>query len=143
MTLILLVSFLWAFLEGRREAQYFHYKWTNPNPIKVRDEHLEFTIQRSLYVIGWSLLSVFIFNWWFGLLSFISIGLCFSFFHNGSYYLRRNDLNPDIYKLRWKAESYTTTAKFSFNYKWRTIQFIIGLMLSILLDIFHFYTINI
>lgn len=136
MTIILLISFLWAYLEGRREAQYFHCKWLSPNPIKVRDEHLEFTIQRSLYVIGWSLLSASVFNVWFGLLTFISIGLCFSYFHNGSYYSRRNDLDNSVYKLRWKGESYSTTAKFSFNYKWRTIQFIIGLLLSICLDIF-------
>jgi hypothetical protein len=134
MSLILLISFLWAFLEGRREAQYFHYKWSNPNPIKVRDEHLEFTVQRSLYVIGWSLLSSFVYNWWVGLLTFITIGLCFSFFHNGSYYLRRNDLNPTIYKLRWKSQSETTTAKFSFDYKSRTIQFITGFIISIIFD---------
>lgn len=134
MTIILLISFLWAFLEGRREAQYFHCKWATPNPIEVRDEHLEFSIQRSLYVIGWSLLSASIFNVWFGVVTFLSISLCFSYFHNGSYYSRRNDLDKDIYKLRWRAESYSTTAKFSFDYNFRSLLFSIGLILSLFFD---------
>jgi hypothetical protein len=93
MTLILLISFLWAYLEGKREAQYFHYKWSLPSPTKIKDEHFDFAIQRSLYVLKSSLLVGFIFNWLAAFILFISIALTFSFFHNGSYYKRRNEMN--------------------------------------------------
>jgi hypothetical protein len=136
MTLILLISFLWAYLEGKREAQYFHYKWSLPSPTKIKDEHFDFAIQRSLYVLISSLLAGFIFNWLAAFIIFISIALTFSFFHNGSYYKRRNEMNENVYLFRWKDESTTTTAKFSFSYKWRLIQFIIGVILSLGFDLF-------
>jgi hypothetical protein len=136
MTIILLISFLWAYLEGKREAQYFHYKWGIPNPTKIKDEHLEFTIQRSLYVIISSLLVGFIFEWWSSIILFISLAFTFSFLHNGSYYKRRNELNENVYPYRWKDESTTTTAKFSFSYKSRLIQFIIGVILCLGFDLF-------
>lgn len=135
MSIILLISFLWAYLEGKREAQYFHYKWSLPNPTKIKDEHVHFTLQRSLYVIISSLLGFLIFNWWVGILTFISISLSFSFFHNGSYYLRRNQMNNKIYSLKWKDESTTTTAKISLNYKKRLLLLIVGIIISITTDL--------
>jgi len=137
MFLILLASFLWAFLEGKREAQYFHYKWSLPNPTKVKDEHLHFTIQRSLYVILSSIVASLLYQYWSGIIMLISIALTFSFFHNGSYYLRRNQLNNEIYKKRWFGESTTTTAKISFSYKTRLILFIRGTFITLSYDIFH------
>lgn len=135
MSIILLISFLWAYLEGKREAQYFHYKWSLPNPTKIKDEHVHFTLQRSLYVIISSLLGFLIFNWWVGILTFISISLSFSFFHNGSYYLRRNQMNNKIYSLKWRDESTTTTAKISLNYKKRLLLLIVGIIISITTDL--------
>ena len=144
MILLLLISFLWAYLEGKREAKYFHYKWILPNPTKVKDEHFDFTLQRSLYVIMSSLLAGFIFKYWLaGAILFISIALTFSFFHNGSYYKKRNELNENVYLFRWRDESTTTTANFSFSYKSRLIQFIIGVVLSLGFDLlFLFKLIN-
>ena len=134
MTVFLLIFTVWSFLEGRREAQYFHYKWSNPNPTKVRDEHLEFTIQRSLFVLTSTLTTCLLFGW-FGLTNlFISL-LTFSYIHNGSYYLRRNQLNKDIYKLGWFDDSETTTAKLSLNYKQRLVLFILGVLLTVLTDV--------
>ena len=136
-TIILIISFLWAFLEGKREAQYFHYKWSLPKPTRVKDEHLHFTIQRSLYVILSSIVAGLFYYWWVSFIMFISISFCFSFFHNGSYYLRRNQLNSEIYKKRWFGESNTTTAKISFSYKTRLILFIIGTLITLSYDILH------
>ena len=138
MTLILLISFIWAYLEGKREAQYFHYKWSLPSPLKIKDEHFDFTIQRGLYVLVSSLLAGFIFNWLAAIILLISIALVFSFFHNGSYYKRRNEMNENVYLFRWKDESTTTTAKFSFSYKWRLIQFIIGFLMCLVFDLILF-----
>lgn len=139
MTLILLISVLWAYLEGKREAQYFHYKWSLPSPLKIKDEHFDFTIQRALYVLVSSLLAGFIFNWLAAIILLISIALVFSFFHNGSYYRRRNEMNSGVYPLRWKDSSTTTSAKFSFSYKWRLWQFIIGIILCLSFDLFKIF----
>ena len=139
MFLILIISFLWAHLEGKREAQYFHYKWSTPNPTKIKDEHLEFTIQRSLYVIISSLLVGFIFWWWSSIILFVSLVLTFSFFHNGSYYKRRNELNENVYPYKWKDQSTTTTAKISFNYKQRLTLFILGLLIVVVTDLLNLF----
>jgi hypothetical protein len=45
-------------------------------------------------------------------------------------------MNENVYLFRWKDESTTTTAKFSFSYKCRLIQFIIGVILSLVFDLF-------
>lgn len=138
MTLILIISFLWAFLEGKREAQYFHYKWSLPNPTKVKDEHFEFTVQRSISVFLFCLVICLTFGWLEAIISLLSISFCFSFIHNGSYYKRRNELNSGIYKLGWKDNSISTTAKISMGYKLRLILFIIGFSLSMLMDVYLF-----
>lgn len=135
MSILLLISFLWAYLEGKREAQYFHYKWSLPDPTKIKDEHFDFTLQRSLYVLLSAVVSYLLFGLLSSILTFFCIALVFSYLHNGSYYLRRNQLNENIYKLKWLDESTTTTAKFSFSYKKRKILFIIGLIISLLFDI--------
>lgn len=137
MILILLLSFIWAFLEGKREAQYFHYKWTQPNPLEIPDEHFDFTIQRFTYVLVSSLFVWLSMGFFYGLMMFISIALCFSFIHNGSYYKRRNYMNPEIYKEKWWSQSDTTTAKFSLNYRNRLILFILGASISFFGDIIY------
>jgi hypothetical protein len=136
MTLLLIISFIWSYLEGKREAQYFHYKWDSASPIEIKDEHFDFTIQRSLFVIITAILAGFIYAWYASIIIFLSIALTFSFFHNGSYYKRRNEMNGDIYTNRWKDISTSTTAKTSFNYKSRLILFIIGTLLCIGFDLF-------
>lgn len=135
MTIILFISFVWSFLEGRREAQYFHYKWSLSNPTTVIDEHFEFTLQRFFYVLFSSSTSYLLFGY-LGIISFLTISLTFPFFHDGSYYLRRNQLNNKIFSLKWKDSSNTTTAKFSLNYKNRKILFITGFIISIICDLY-------
>ena len=134
---ILILSFIWAFLEGKREAQYFHYKWSQPSPLEIPDEHFDFTIQRFTYVLVSSLFIWSSIGFLYGLITFVSIALCFSFIHNGSYYLRRNYMNPEVYKEKWKSQSNTTTAKFTFSYKTRLIFFILGLLISFFGYIIH------
>jgi hypothetical protein len=135
MTIILFISFIWSFLEGRREAQYFHYKWSLPNPTTVKDEHFEFTLQRFFYVL-FSTSTAYLLFGYLGIISFLTISLTFPFFHDGSYYLRRNQLNDNIFKLKWKDSSDTTTAKLSLNYKNRNILFIIGFTISVIIDLY-------
>jgi hypothetical protein len=135
MTIILFISFVWSFLEGKREAQYFHYKWSLPNPTIVKDEHFEFTLQRFLYIL-FSALTAYLLFGYLGIISFFTISLTFPFFHDGSYYLRRNQLNNKIFNLKWKDSSDTTTAKISLNYKNRKILFITGFVISLICDLY-------
>ena len=46
-TAVTILFCTWAALEGRREADYFHFRWKDPMT-RVADEHLMFTIQRSI-----------------------------------------------------------------------------------------------
>jgi hypothetical protein len=139
MTIILLISFLWAFIEGRREAMYFHCKWNTPYPIDVKDEHFEFTLQRSLYAIVSGAVGVLIYGTP-GLIAVPLIMFSFSYFHNGGYYLMRNKLDSNIYKLGWKDSSDTTTAKLSLDYRDRLNMLVFSLAVSVSFDLLNLFT---
>lgn len=134
MIIILLLSFVWAYYEGKREALYFHCKWDSPNPIQVPDEHFEFTIQRLLYVLMSGAVGYLVFGV-HGLSTVPLVAFGFSYFHNGSYYAMRHRLNSKIYPLRWKDSSDSTTAKFSLTYKERLNMFVFSIASAILLDL--------
>lgn len=61
----------------------------------------------------------------------VPISLTFPYFHDGMYYVTRNKLNPKIYRKRWKARSYDTSALLSFNYDGRTVLLIIGVCIHV------------
>jgi len=123
----------WAALEGRREADYFHFRWKDPMT-RVEDEHLMFTIQRSIVAILATVACTLFTGLW-GLLGFIPLPLVFSFFHNGYYYVRRNQLDDSIYQKGWWDQSTTTTAKVSFGPVTRTVLAAIGMALAIAGDV--------
>jgi len=132
-TPITVIFCAWAALEGRREADYFHFRWKDPMT-RVEDEHLMFTIQRSMVTIFATLACTLGMGLW-GLLGFIPLPLVFSFFHNGYYYVRRNQLDDSIYQKGWWDQSTTTTAKVSFGPVVRTVLAAIGMALAIAGDI--------
>ena len=132
-TAVTILFCVWAALEGRREADYFHFRWKEPMT-KVDDEHLMFTIQRSIVVIFTTLACTLGMGFW-GLLGFIPLPLVFSFFHNGYYYVRRNQLDNNIYQKGWWDQSTTTTAKVSFGPVARTALAAIGVALAIAGDV--------
>lgn len=131
---------LYAILEGKREANFWHHriKSSDYKDFKDIDRHPIFTIQRGLVLLILALSSYLILNdiWLTGYL-FIMNSLIFSFWHNGSMYLERYKMskisNPHyskgwVYKKGWWSQSTTSTA-------WttklmgpvsRTIQLIIG-----------------
>ena len=123
----------WAALEGRREADYFHFRWKDPMT-RVEDEHLMFTMQRSIVAILATVACTLYTGLW-GLLGFIPLLLVFSFFHNGYYYVRRNQLDDSIYQKGWWDQSTTTTAKVSFGPVVRTGLAVIGVALAIAGDV--------
>lgn len=132
-TLIAAIFLAYAHIEGTREAYYYHYKW-RVTSFNVHDEHLMFSAQRSMVVMPMVVMNALVYGW-FGLLSVIPLALCFSFVHNGAYYMKRNDLNPVVYKERFRAESTTTTAKVSMTYKLRLTLCIIGIVMIVAHDV--------
>lgn len=132
-TAVTILFCTWAALEGRREADYFHFRWKDPMT-KVDDEHLMFTIQRSIVAIFAALACTLVFGIW-GLFGFVPLPLVFSFFHNGYYYIRRNRLNSEIYQLGWWDQSTTTTAQVSFGPVSRTVLAAIGVAAAIAGDV--------
>lgn len=101
---------------------------------RVEDEHLMFTIQRSMVAIFATVACTLGMGLW-GLLGFIPLPLVFSFFHNGYYYVRRNQLDDSIYQKGWWDQSTTTTAKVSFGPVVRTVLAAIGVALAIAGDV--------
>ena len=132
-TAVTILFCAWAALEGRREADYFHFRWKDPMT-RVEDEHLIFTIQRSIVAILATVACTLFTGLW-GLLGFIPLPLVFSFFHNGYYYVRWNQLDDSIYQKGWWDQSTTTTAKVSFGPVARTVLAAIGVALAIAGDV--------
>lgn len=146
MNLIILLLFMgYATLEGWREAIYWHvkvgsrfYDWF-PNV----EEHIVFSIQRSIVLIMVCTSLFFIgMSWYLVLTSLIGMALCFSFIHNGTMYLTRNNLDNTIYPKRWMAQSTSSVAKTTkfMTPMSRTIQFIIGILINIGVLIIHLLT---
>jgi hypothetical protein len=115
-------------MEGKREAYYYHSASKTGDSDKY-NLHAIFQLQRALVLF----LSVIICG-----NIFLSAGIgfamicSFSYFHNGSYYCTRNNLNKDIYKLRWKDDSTTSHSAFEIQYGERLITCITGMAIFIL-----------
>jgi hypothetical protein len=121
-----------ALLFGIVEAAMFHQCRTrNDKPATGwEDEHIWLTIAR-LFVF----LEIFGFNTFF-VFNIIASMLVFPFIHDGFYYVMRNNLDKRLYPARFKAQSVTTDAKFSFEYPTRSVMFILGLIVFSILA-FH------
>lgn len=122
----------YAFMEGEREADYFHFRWFKEDQ-EVPDEHVRFMLQRILVALlatGCACL-----QWgWFGLLLLPLIALVFPFMHDGSYYMKRHELDETVYKKGWWDNTTSSSAKMSIGPKLRTAMFAVGLALSAAAD---------
>ena len=131
-----LVGWLYACIEGAREGHYFNEAVETGAVEKINLHPLFFT-QRLIVMLS---ISMFI-----GITSqsliltssfIISSLLCFSFFHNGVYFVTRNNLNYWVYPKRFKASksdrkaNVKSKAVMEFSYKNRLVQFILGVLLS-------------
>lgn len=138
MIYVLLANLLWilyACIDGFTEAFYWHFKIRSNYVDKVIDLHPFFATQRIMFAGILSILSNFIY--FDSILStslfFTALGLSFSFFHNGCYYLTRNRLDKNVYKKGWFDFSTTSTAKLTkimtpIN---RTIMFLVSIFILI------------
>jgi len=124
---------LFSLLEGARDAASFSHGNTS-HPFNIHKFYLPV---RGLFFVC-ILMTVNILGGFsfFGLaLDFLGHMLTFSFFHNGAYYETRRRLEPDNEKLsdyNWKHQSTTTTAKLSFNFQYRSLMLIAGIVLYII-----------
>jgi hypothetical protein len=147
--MLLIAFFVWiayAIIEGFREGYYWHYKNRGDDGNKY-EIHPIFSAQRGLVLGLIGLLAFLSLNKLTGILIgmallksglfVLSLMLMFSFIHNGMYYTTRNILNKKIYNLKWKDHSTTSTAKMTklFNFRNRTIAFVLGLIGVLLLVI--------
>lgn len=123
--IIIAIWIVYSIYEGKREAYY--YQAINIFSLKRPNIHWIYALQRGLFLIGIGL----------GLSSIIlpiSLAFIFPFFHDGFYYMKYNDLYPDVYKKRFIDESTTSTAIMEFSWAWRCVMLSIG-VLSLTLNI--------
>jgi hypothetical protein len=120
-----------AMLFGIVEAAMFHQcRGRNDKPATGwEDEHIWLTIARLFVFLEiFGVQATIVFN-------LIAAMLTFPFIHDGFYYVMRNNLDRRLYPARFKAQSTTTDAKFSFEYTTRTILFIGGILIFIVLAV--------
>lgn len=127
-TLLIWITF--ATVEGWREALYFHCK--AGRTVKTIDEHIIFT---GLRLLVFGLIVMQDISLWY---VFLCLVLMFPFFHDGMYYTMRNELNGDVYPLRWRDWSTTSTAKLTKWLCWenRLIFFLCGFIWYLYFTIF-------
>jgi len=138
MTLIItnLIWVIYSMIEGLREGFFWHFKANTKRDCQF-ELHPIFAFQRSIVL---SLIGLLLFNsiGLYSIPTILSMMLIFSFFHNGTYYVTRNKLDNNIYKLGWIDQSTTSTAKMTkiMNYRNRTIFMIIGVLLQVFMYLF-------
>lgn len=117
-TLLIFLSWVtYSITVGKWEGIYWD-KVSRKIIKKTGKEHGKWTIQRGLVIIGLGLILAPFYLWYTLAFPFICAG-CFMLIHDGFYYMKRNDLNPDIYIKRFVDCSTTSTAEHTYNFKTR------------------------
>lgn len=130
MTLILIYSIwiIFAVIMGFFEAYYFSAIY-NHIIKRAKFDHEIFTIFRG--IIAALLLYFSLGITWSSLFIGAAFMAIFPWFHDGMYYLMRDNLD-NVYPERWKAHSTTSTAKFDFNYEQRCFGGCIAFLLTLI-----------
>lgn len=127
-----LFLFIWySLVQGYKQAYYYHNRH-----LTTENLHGYYFAEALIY----GLLISIILGYKEYLLIFvdlISYGLIFPYFHDGMYYVTRNNLDNNIYKMRWYSETNTSEAKMNIKYDLRSAMFIIGLVLYISFNILN------
>lgn len=127
-----LLIFAWTIFsiyEGKREAWYFHERYK-----MVHDIHFYFSIQRISVGFAFLIALTGLEISWLNLLDLALTSTMmitmFVFLHDGYYYQERNNLNPTIYKKRFKDYN-DSSAIFDFTWNERKIMLIVGVLIMI------------
>jgi hypothetical protein len=130
--LILLGWIVYSSLFGKCDAWYWYYgnqcKYALKD--KLKDLHPHYLLSRSIVGLTSGLLMASILNQnlFFGVLYTISLGLILPFFHNGFYYMERNNINPSVYPKRFKDMSTSSIAPVNFTYNLRLLMALLGVI---------------
>lgn len=113
---------LFAFLDGFKDAYFFHYEIL-VDPIK-KPLHALLTAHRWIFgaLIAWITL-----DWMFCL----SLVLLFPLIHDGVYYQYRHKLTPSIYPLGWRDDSDTDRSWLNISFFFRISFAMAGIVLLI------------
>lgn len=130
LTILNVIWVLYSLLEGFREGFFWEYRNNSTKQYKF-EIHPIFSLQRGIVLI---IIGLLLFNSisWISIINIIGMMLIFSFFHNGTYYYTRNKLDNNIYKLKWRDQSTTSTAKMTkiMTYRNRLVFMLIGILLQ-------------
>jgi hypothetical protein len=122
--IVLIVGIALCVFDGILHGGYYEQKFEG-KPVEMPfDEHYFFGAYRAL--VGILILIAG------GATMLLAIVMCFSFFHNGSYYLTRNHLTEEDYPDGWWSQSDKTSAIFSVKPLPRTIIAICGIIVGVL-----------
>ncbi len=123
---ILLGFCLWSTLEGSRDGVLENSRAGELNRVNL---HPLFTIERVLVgMLVWAYVNTFKGVYETSIYT-ISLGMVFSWFHNGAYYWTRRRLNPKVYTKGWTDTSLTSKALIELNFAERTLIAAIGIIL--------------
>jgi len=126
-TILLICWIFYCLIEGKRDG-HFYYVWSNSSNPKRANIHWLFFIDRFIVISLIDFVHSFYYSVINTLIFTIGLSLIFSFFHNGMYYITRNNLDETVYQEGWWASSTTSQAILEFNVQIRTIMAIIGLL---------------
>lgn len=134
----LMFNILFASFEGIREAIFYDVNVSSKTPY-TKNAHPLFVELRSCF---WALtfLFAFVVKHYIGDINvnmsllysagiLLSEFMVFSFFHDGFYYKRRNQLNSSVYPKGFTDASTTSTAKIELSFNQRVLLFVAGLIL--------------
>jgi len=147
--LILVLWIIYCWYEGRREGIYWNLAkdFTTPDGDKYK-EHLIWTIQRIIVVIGFSLVNMMYVlycsggpdHYYYSLIvlggSMGSLWMMLPFIHDGVYYITREKLYPGTYPKKFFSTSTTSNAINTYTFKIRILLFLLGLIIYCLQYLF-------
>lgn len=133
--------FIWAWyskVEGETEAYLFYY-WLNSKIFNIKNLHPMWWFKRVLVGVGLNLPILFLKPQNLGIILFpvslVCYGIIFPFFHDGFYYIQRNNLDNRTYEKRFKEHSTSSSAKMEFDWITRLCFFVIGAVILIIIGV--------
>lgn len=139
--LILTSWIVYSSIFGKCDAWYWYYgnqcKYVLKQ--KLMDLHPHYLTSRSIFglVCGFLMSNILNQNLLLGFIYTIALGLILPLFHNGFYYMERNNINPSVYPLRFKDMSTSSIAPINFTYNLRLVMAILGVIMWISLSFIY------
>jgi len=100
--ILLIITVLYAWLEGIREAYFYHaIDWSKK--VWPENEHIWFFLQRAFVWLAITSTWMFACGWTV-IVAAIGLAGIFAYVHNGTYFVERHKLNSDIYHDGWDTD---------------------------------------